>query len=774
VCTAALQACAITDGGRVACWGDGGYGTLGYGTNVDYRTAPGYVSGLTDAVQISCSERGNHVCAARANGSAVCWGHNGSGQLGDGSTADRNVPVPVTGLTGVAQVAAGTDFSCALLATGEVRCWGNGANGRLGRGSTSSSSTPVPVVAGDTGSGNLTGVAFIASGTAHACAVLGAAGNGRVVCWGYGANGRLGSGGTGDQSSPGFVHGLGNTGTCTAANPSGCFSNAVMSAAGDDVTLLVQKGGAASSFGNDTSGESGNGGGGNFPKRVTGVSGTGTLDDAEWVAMAWNHGCAVRRSSQGVCWGAAGYGRLGDTAGPGTNEPAPVPLADGAAYTQIDGGDEYSCGLLTSGTVRCWGHNWQGQIGDGSLTDRSSPVDVSGARGIVEADSGFDHTCVVNSSGAVYCAGWNGDSQLGTGDTTDYWGMARVQGITDAVDVASGQYSTCALRKTGGVRCWGYDAEGENGDGTLANPTVRATPIDVVGVSNAVEIAGGELHFCALVDPPPVGDGVTQVWCWGWNGNGQLGDGTTTNRPTPVQVQGIGGTGMLVDAVAIGAGWTHTCAVRQNGEVVCWGNNGSGQLGDNTVTQRPYPVTVRDVTGFVNLEGMKAGRHVIDGGADFTCAVATDGHAYCWGDAGNGEVGNGFTGQVHVPVAVAGGLDDYVRISAYSDPAGHACAVRKGGQAVCWGYNGNGAIGDGSTTQSNAPVRVHLTEASTAYGNADLTSPVIHVSTGRYHTIAVHQNGTASAWGYDANGRLGDGWTAQEALPIAVGRNPSN
>jgi alpha-tubulin suppressor-like RCC1 family protein len=278
------------------------------------------------------------------------------------------------------------------------------------------------------------------------------------------------------------------------------------------------------------------------------------------------------------------------------------------------------------------------------------------------------------------------------------------------------------------------------------------------------------------VDPPPVGDGVTQVWCWGYNGYNQLGDGTTTNQPKPVQVHGVGGTGMLTDAVAIGVGWTHSCAVRQNGEVVCWGANGSGQLGDNTVTQRPYPVTVKDITGFANLEGIKAGRHVIDGGSDFTCAVAADGHAYCWGDAGNGELGNGFTGVSHIPVLVAGGLDDYVRISAASDPVGHACAVRKAGQVVCWGYNGNGDLGDGTTTQWASPVRVHLTEASasTAYGNADLASPVIHVSTGRYHTIAVHQNGTASAWGYDANGRLADGWVAQELLPVAMSPSPKN
>ncbi len=488
------------------------------------------MNGLTDAVQISCSVRGNHVCAARANGGAVCWGHNGSGQLGDGSTVDRYAPVSVTGLTGVSEVSAGSDFSCALLATGSVYCWGDGANGRLGHGNTTSSPTPVPVVAGDTGSGNLTGAVFLASGTAHSCAVLGSAESGRVVCWGYGANGRLGSGGTGDQASPGFVHGIGNAGTCTAANPSGCFSNAVMDAAGDDTTLAIQKGGAASSFGNNVYGESGNGSGGNFPLRVTGVNGTGTFNDAEWVQMGWNHGCGVSRSAGGVCWGAASYGRLGDAAGPGTNEPAPVPVVNGATYTQIDGGDEFSCGLLSAGNVRCWGHNWQGQIGDGTLTDEQNPVDVSGGRNLVAGDSGFDHTCVVSSTGGVYCAGWNADAQLGTSDTNDRWGVSAVQGISDATDVASEQYGTCALHQSGGVACWGYDGDGENGDGTIGSPTVRLTTIDVVGVTNAVQISGGALHTCALVDPPPVGDGVTQVWCWGSNASGQLGDGTTTNR----------------------------------------------------------------------------------------------------------------------------------------------------------------------------------------------------------------------------------------------------
>jgi alpha-tubulin suppressor-like RCC1 family protein len=543
---------------------------------------------------------------------------------------------------------------------------------------------------------------------------------------------------------------------------------------GDDMTMAVQKGGLASAWGNNTAEALATGASSQYPLRMHGLGSVGTFDDAEVVAMGQNHGCAIRQSGQPVCWGEDDNGRCGENDGVNVNLSAPTPVVGAAGYTEIDGGDAYSCGLLSSGAVACWGYSGQGEIGDGSSNQRLTTTDAAGGRGFTEIDSAVAHACAVTGTGDVYCWGYNGNGALGIGSTEERWAPAKVPGLAPASDVAALQYGSCAVLVNGTVQCWGYDAEGENGDGTLSNPVNRTSPAPAVNLTNVVEIAGGLLHACALVDPPPVGDGNTQVWCWGYNVFGQLGNTLTANSPTPVQVHGVGNVGMLTDAVALGSGWYHNCATRSNGEIVCWGRGDLGEIGDGANQNRTSPVTVKGVGGTGNLTGMAGGRHVIDGSAENTCALAASGKAFCWGNAANGENGANNVTSTNLPVQVAGALDDFKRISVWSDPLGHACAVRAGGEVWCWGWNGYGQLGDGTVTERHAPARALVAEASSAFGNTNFASPVIAVTTGQYHTLAVHQNGSISAWGLGGNGRLGDGRVEQQNFPVAVATSPKN
>jgi alpha-tubulin suppressor-like RCC1 family protein len=191
--------CVLTMAGGVKCFGYNGNGQLGDGTSTSRKT-PADVTGLTAGVTgLSANQYG--ACAVLASGGVKCWGYNGYGQLGNGSTSSSYTPVDVTGITTAGSVAMGGMHACAVLRTGEVKCWGYGGYGQLGNGSSSSSYTPVSV------SGSTCGPAYtsIALGYGHTCALMSSGG---VSCWGYGGYGQLGNGSTSYQYSPQPVVGL--------------------------------------------------------------------------------------------------------------------------------------------------------------------------------------------------------------------------------------------------------------------------------------------------------------------------------------------------------------------------------------------------------------------------------------------------------------------------------------------------------------------------------------------------------------------------------------
>jgi len=354
-----------------------------------------------------------------------------------------------------------------------------------------------------------------------------------------------------------------------------------------------------------------------------------------------------------------------------------------ARTTFSDSGFNFqTCALTSNGGAKCWGANASGQIGDGTTLQRLSQVPVSGlSSGVVLISTGAEHTCSLTVGGGVKCSGRNADGELGDGTITQRNVPVDVNGLTsNVIHIGAGQHHTCAVTSGGAVRCWGWNVVGQLGDNTTAS---SSTPVNVLNLaSNVTQVRGGGFHSCALTT-----DGG--VKCWGWNFAGQLGNGTTSTSLVPVDVSGL-----PIGVVQISAGGDHSCAVTTGGGLKCWGLNGDGQLGDGTTTTRTTPVDVN---------GLTSGVTQVATGTFHTCALTIAGGVKCWGNNGSGRLGDGTSTPRTVPTNVTGLASGVAQIYAGS---GHTCALMTNGGMKCWGFNTNGSVGDGTNVNKSTPVDV--------------------------------------------------------------------
>jgi len=260
-----------------------------------------------------------------------------------------------------------------------------------------------------------------------------------------------------------------------------------------------------------------------------------------------------------------------------------------SAPAMIAGGGYHTCVLMTDQSVRCFGENNWGQLGNGGFANASTPVTASGLTTAVSAGAGIEHSCALLADGTVRCWGTNFVGQLGNG--TIGGGSAiptTVQNLSAVAALAAGGFHNCAILSDRTVQCWGRNQDGQLGNGN--NTTDSGTPQPVSGLSGVAALAGGGYHTCAILTD-------ATVRCWGRNDRGQVGDGTTSSRSTPVAVTG------MTNAIQISGGLYHTCALLADGTVQCWGQNDSGQIG-NTMVFSSVPVTV---SGIANAVAVSAG-----------------------------------------------------------------------------------------------------------------------------------------------------------------------
>ena len=612
--------CALLDNGTVRCWGFGGAGRLGYNNTDDIgdNETPGSVGpvdlGGREALAVSTGAA--HSCALLENGTVRCWGFGNAGRLGYGnanSIGDNETPGSVgpVQLGGEAvAVSAADSHTCALLDDGNVRCWGFGGDGRLGYGNANSiGDNELPSSVGPVDLGRE--AVAVSGGFAHTCALLD---NGTVRCWGFGGNGRLGYGNSnsiGDNEAPG------SAGPVDTGSPHG--AGATATSAGDDHSCALLDDGTVRCWGRGASGRLGYGNTDNTGDNETPGS-VGPVDlggrEAAAVSTGAAHTCALLDDGTVRCWGSGSFGRLGygNENSIGNNETpgsvAPVDLG-GREAVAVSAGGGHTCALLDNGTVRCWGGGGAGQLGYGNTDDIGDnetpgsvgPVDLG--REAVGVSAGDSHTCALLDNGTVRCWGFGSHGQLGY-PSTDYIGDNETPGSVGPVDlgreavaVSAGLAHTCALLDNGTVRCWGEGNFGRLGYANTERIGDDETPgsvgpVDLGAGRQAVGVSVGALHTCALLD-----DGT--VRCWGLGANGRLGYGNSDDIGDDETPGSVGPVDLGREVLGVSAGFSHTCALLDNGTVRCWGLGDDGQLGYgnvNTIGDNETPASAGPVDLF--------------------------------------------------------------------------------------------------------------------------------------------------------------------------------
>jgi alpha-tubulin suppressor-like RCC1 family protein len=361
-----------------------------------------------------------------------------------------------------------------------------------------------------------------------------------------------------------------------------CSGCVIHLAAGGAHTCALLDDGRVMCWGSNGSRQLGNEGSSPNPVPSLVMVGTEPLVSVAAIAAGSVHTCALDGSGRVLCWGANDQGELG-TGSRGGPQPVPTVVGGMPRVRQVVTLDLHSCARTTGG-LYCWGYGDYGQLGDGTAMTSAIPLLVAppSAPPWSAVATGYVHTCALDMVGSVYCWGRNDQEQLGQMGI-DSSPRPLAVGFAGAVAVGAGSVHSCALRNDHSVWCWGAGGSGRLGNGTTVT---SAVPVQAIAPGQALALTVGGAFSCALT-VEPFGHGVR---CWGANVAGQLGTGDNRDQPTPVPVNGLSADGVGVAEVV--AGDSHTCALREDGRLLCWGRDNSGQLADPSYLNSALPRSV--------------------------------------------------------------------------------------------------------------------------------------------------------------------------------------
>lgn len=615
-----------------------------------------------------------------------------------------------------------------------------------------------------------TGFAQVAASRAADFA-FGIRANGTLWAWGSNTNGRLGDGTTSTRRAPVQI---------------GAATNWRQVSAGTEHSVGTRTDGTLWAWGRNNNGQIGQGN--TTTVEYTSPTQIGADNDWAWVVSGANHCVAVKTTGTLWAWGLNSSGQLGD--GSTTLRSAPVQVGTVTTWSQLGhqlhaGGDS-TLAIRTNGTLWAWGSNSNGQLGDGSTTNRNAPVQI----GTVTTWSRITGTTIssigLRTNGTLWTWGANGSGQLGDGTLTERNSPAQLGTTTTWQAMSGGASHFLARQSDGSLWSWGLNSSGQLGQGR-ANLATGNTPQRVGTASNWSEMVGGanfslatttdgglrgwgsnnssQLGYLPRLPLPlypqlgPVTAAAAggsnhsafilvdgSLWTFGSNSSGQLGLGATSSLPQPVPQQVAAGQTWR----SVSLGNTFTMAIRSDDSLWAAGLNSSGQLGDGSLTNSADLIRI----GSDDDWAVVAATGASGGSPGHTLAVKKDGSLWAWGSNASGQLGDGTTTNQTSPVRI-GAANDWRTV--FQTNGSHSIALKTDGTLWAWGLNTNGQVGNNTTTNVTSPVQIGTaTDWSTAVGGAA-------------YTLAIKTNGTLWAWGLNTSGQLGDGTTTQRNAPVRIG-----
>jgi len=663
ISTGSYHTCALLDNYTVKCWGYNSNGQLGKGdTTTRGNTANDMGDNLTiidlgtNRTARSITSGQYHSCVILDNVTIKCWGLNAEGELGLGDTTNRgdaanqmgdNLPVVSLGTNRSARsIATGGFHNCVILDNGTSKCWGRNGSGQLGAGDIASRGDGSNEMGDNLATlslGTNRTARAITAGGGTTCALLD---NGSLKCWGQNTDGQLGLGdalargdGANEMGDNLSAIKLGKSKNKIATNslkPIGDSSpelfeqsgetNSTTFVAGANYTCAILDNGSVKCWGQNDVGQLGLG---NINNRGDAVSemgdslpvvDLGTNRTARSLAAGGDRTCAILDNGTVKCWGSNIYGQLGlgDTvnrgdAGSQMGDNLPVvDLGTNRTARKIVAGNQHACAILDNGTVKCWGANASGQLGQGNtialgdgageMGDSLPTVNLGTNRTAQTLAAGNNFTCAILDNGTTKCWGGNAYGQLGQGNATNLGDSANEMGdnlptlnfgtnlTARQLFLSAASHFACASLNTGALKCWGKNDIGQLGLGDIVNRGDAGSqmgdslPVVDLGTGRTVRnLSCGTDHTCAALDNG-------SVKCWGKGAAGRLGLGDAVNRGDGAGEMGDNlailnlGTNLTARNLVVGTG--HSCVVLNTGSVKCWGLNGQAQLGIGETSPR--------------------------------------------------------------------------------------------------------------------------------------------------------------------------------------------
>lgn len=299
-----------------------------------------------------------------------------------------------------------------------------------------------------------------------------------------------------------------------------------------------------------------------------------SLNDYKHITRGEIINCGIRNDDKVYCWGKSWA--TGDASN-SSDIRVPTIIDDTDTYISVHSGSYHTCGVTSAHDIKCWGDSWGGKLGR-SGENKTPLVSDSGTK-FQQIVGGRNHSCGITLEGKLRCFGYNSNGQIGVGNTTSPQSPVTIDENESYKFISSMENVTCAITTAGALKCWGSNSDAQTGIGTNGGNTLVPTHIDTGEKYESVSV--GWRHACAITENK-------KLKCWGRNSNGQIGNGTTTGPMTsPTLIDGSS------DYKVVNAGILHTCALKENDDLFCWGNNSLGELGDGTTTQRTSPTLIQ-------------------------------------------------------------------------------------------------------------------------------------------------------------------------------------